>query len=254
MTQNRSIPILTYHSIDSHGSVISTAPDVFRRQMKRMSEMGLQGISLKTLSESFNGNNAVPENSVVLTFDDGFENFYTTAFPVLEQYGFHATVFLVTEFCGKTNDWENNPSNLPPSKLMSWSQVKELASRGIEFGSHTLTHPDLTRISAAQAERELLVSKGAIEDATGRPVAAFAYPYGKFNKSVRQIAAQSFSSACSTNLGKARADSDPFSLERIDTYYLSHPLIFDSLSSSMFDRYMKFRQAMRSVRATISRN
>jgi peptidoglycan/xylan/chitin deacetylase (PgdA/CDA1 family) len=254
MKHNLNIPILTYHSLDENKSVISTAPDVFRRQMNRMSEMGLRGISLQTLSESLIANHAVPKGSVVLTFDDGFENFYTTAFPVLEQYGFKATVFLVTEFCGKNNDWENNPSKIPPSKLMSWSQVKELDSRGIEFGSHTKTHPDLTRITEAVAEREIVESQAEIEDALGRPVTAFAYPYGKFNNSVRQIAAQRFSSACSTNLGKAGADSDLFSLERIDAYYLSRPLVFDSLSSSMFDRYMQFRQAMRSIRATISRN
>ena len=254
MDLSQKIPILTYHSIDEHRSVISTAPDVFRRQMKSMNAMGLRGISLQTLSRSWTDNNALPKNSVVLTFDDGFENFYTTAFPVLEEYGFQATVFLVTEFCGKNNDWEGNPPNFPPSKLMSWSQVKELSSRGIEFGSHTLTHPDLTRVSEARAKREVVESKATIEDALGRPVTDFAYPYGKFNNSVRQVAAQSFDSACSTNLGKAGADSDLFSLARIDAYYLSRPLIFDSLSSPMFDRYMQVRQAMRDLKATISRN
>ncbi|MEO8042853.1 MAG: polysaccharide deacetylase family protein [Acidobacteriota bacterium] len=220
--------------------------------MKRLSETGIRGISLETLSRSFAANKGFPENSVVLTFDDGFQNFYTTAFPILHEYGFKATVFLVTDHCGKKNDWPGNPPGLASEKLMSWSEVRELKSNGIEFGAHTRTHPDLTRLSETQVKRETVESRDAIENAIGVKVTTFAYPYGKFNGRVRDIAAQNFDVACSTNLGTATVESDLFSLERIDAYYLSRPRVFDSLSSKTFDRYMKFRQTLRDVKGQVS--
>ena len=252
MIEARRIPILTYHSIDESGSIISTAPDIFRRQMKRLSETGLKGISLETLAASAAKKKGFPKDAVVLTFDDGFHNFYTTAFPILEEYRFEATVFLVTDHCGKKNDWAGNPPGLASEKLMSWSEVRELKLNGIDFGAHTRTHPDLTRLSETQVKREMTESKDAIENAIGGMVTTFAYPYGKFNGCVREIAAQNFDAACSTNLGTASVESDLFSLERIDAYYLSRPKVFDSLSSKRFDRYMKFRQTLRTVKGQVS--
>ncbi len=254
MNLTNKVPILTYHSIDESGSIISTAPEVFRRQMRHLSENDYQVVSLDALVKSVIENKTPSPKTVALTFDDGFQNFYTTAFPVLEEYGFQATVFLVTDFCGKNNDWAGNPPNLPPSRLLSWQEIKELRDYGIEFGSHTRTHPDLTRISVAEATCETVESKAAIENALGTKVTTFAYPFGKFNMSVRAIAEKTFEAACSTNLGKMQGTSDYFSLERIDTYYLSNPKIFASLSSKTFDRYLRFRQSLRGFKSLVSQN
>ena len=254
ISQTLNLPILTYHSIDESGSVISTAPEVFRRQMKFLSETGYNVVSLDKLVNSLIDEKPSLSKTVALTFDDGFQNFYSTAFPVLEQYGFNATVFLVTDYCGKYNDWAGNPPNLPRSAMLSWNEVKELNKCGIEFGSHTRTHPDLTEISIAEAEREMVESKAVIEDSLGCEVKTFAYPYGKFNPSVKKVAENNFQAACSTTLGKVRRGSDFFSLERIDTYYLSNQKIFNSIPSKTFDRYMQFRRAMRDFKAVIQRN
>lgn len=248
------MPILTYHSIDDSGSVISTKPEIFRRQMKSLNEGGYKAISLGELKKILTENSLPAGKFVVLTFDDGFQNFYAEAFPVLEEYGFQATVFLVTDYCGRSNNWAGNPPDLPKSKLLCWQEIKELNGCGIEFGAHTRTHPDLTRLSAAHAAAEIVESKTAIENSLGKKVTTFAYPYGNFNQSVRQIAETNFTSACSTNLGKAQAESDFFSLERIDSYYLSRPLIFNSLSSNNFDRYLSIRQALRNFKKAISNN
>ncbi|MEO6051263.1 MAG: polysaccharide deacetylase family protein, partial [Pyrinomonadaceae bacterium] len=96
-----NIPILTYHSIDESGSVISTAPDVFRQQMKFLKEANWNVVSLSELACLFLNKTPLKSQTAVLTFDDGFRNFYTTAFPILEEYNFKATVFLVTDYCGK---------------------------------------------------------------------------------------------------------------------------------------------------------
>ncbi len=248
------IPILTYHSIDTSGSVVSTAPEVFRRQMKFLSEMGYNVVALNKLVGVLANKQKHSPKTVALTFDDGFQNFYTTAFPILKEYGFQATVFLVTDYCGKYNDWGDALPKLPRSKLLSWQEIKELNNYGIEFGTHTRTHPNLTKIAAAQVKDEIIDSKRVIEDSLSCEVTTFAYPYGKFNESVKQIAEKNLQAACSTNMGKVRRDSDLFSLERIDTYYLSKQVIFNALSSNAFDRYLQFRQILRDFKALISRN
>lgn len=252
--QSGRFPILTYHSIDKSGSVISTAPETFRWQMKFLSENGYKVVTLNNLINSLSGTKTPLLKTIALTFDDGFQNFFTEAFPILDEFGFKATVFLVTDFCGKNNDWAGNPTDFPSSKLLSWKEIKELHNYGIEFGNHTRTHPDLTKISVTQAESEILESKGKIEDSLGQEVTTFAYPFGKFNSSVKELVEKKHKAACSTNLGKIRSGSDYFSLERVDTYYLSNPQVFNRLSSRSFDGYMFFRQIMRDFKAFVSRN
>lgn len=248
------IPILTYHSIDESGSVISTKAETFRWQMKLLKEARYQVVTLADLIERLRSGEELPDKIVALTFDDGFQNFYATAFPVLDEYGFKATVFLVTDFCEGHNDWGGNPPELPRSALLSWQEIKELSSNGIEFGSHTRTHPDLTKISAEEAREEITGASAVIADATGKKPETFAYPFGKFDAEARQIVEENFAAACSTNLGKVRSESDLFSLERIDTYYLSDPRVFGSLGTRSFDHYMRFRQAMRKLKAFVHRN
>lgn len=254
VAQKVNVPILTYHSLDESGSVISTAPETFRRQMKFLSENGYKVVSLNELINLLSEDNTPLLKTIALTFDDGFQNFFTKAFPILDEFGFKATVFLVTDFCGKNNDWVGNPTNFPPSKLLSWEEIKELHNYGIEFGNHTQTHPDLTKISAVQAENEITESKAKIEDMLGSDVTTFAYPFGKFNQSIKQIVEKEHKAACSTNLGKIQSGSDYFSLERVDTYYLSNLKIFNQLSSRSFDGYMFFRQIMRDFKAFMSQN
>lgn len=248
------IPILTYHSIDGSNSVISTAPNIFRRQMRFLRENNYNVLSLSKLVELFTQNKTIVPKTVTITFDDGFRNFYTQAFPVLEEYGFDATVFLVADFCGKHNDWAGNPSALPRSELLSWREIKELNENGIEFGSHTRTHPDLTRISNTEARRELTESKSIIEEKLGTKVSTFAYPFGKYNPQIKRIAEYNYDAACSVNLGKTQPDSDFFSLARIDTYYLLNDKIFDALSTETFDYYLKFRQTMRDFKSLVRGN
>lgn len=254
VTQKISVPVLTYHSIDESGSVISTAPETFRRQMKFLFDNDYRVTTLNELINDLMTHKTPLPKTVALTFDDGFRNFFEQAFPVLEEHNFKATVFLVTNFCGKHNDWEGNPPELPRSKLLDWGEIKELSEYGIEFGSHTRTHPNLTEISPEEFETEIVESKTEIENKLGKEVTTFAYPFGSFNFLVKQIAAENFKAACSTNLGKVQFGSDLFALERLDTYYLSNPKVFKKLSARSFDRYMHLRQILRDFKSLIHRN
>ena len=253
-TKNTRVPIITYHSIDDSGSVVSTSPAVFRRQMKYLSEAGYTSLQLRDMISTFKNGNQLPAKPIVLTFDDGFKNFYSHAFPVLSEFGLCATVFLVTDFCGRHNDWGGNPPELPRSELLSWSDIKALNDAGIEFGSHTRTHPDLTKLSSAAAEAEITQSKSMIEDALGKETVTFAYPFGRKNASIRNIAASNFEASCSVELGKMTTRSDFSSLERIDSYYLKNQRLLEMLPSATFDRYMSVRQILRSVKSLVSGN
>jgi peptidoglycan/xylan/chitin deacetylase (PgdA/CDA1 family) len=242
------IPILTYHSIDSSGSIISTDPEIFRAQMKILVDENYNVQPLSKIVESLKNKEKIAPKTIALTFDDGFKNFYYRAFPVLSAYGFPATVFLVTDYCGRYNDWRGNPLKFPRTRLLSWAEIKFLAMNNIEFGAHTRTHPDLTKIPITAAEREILQSKSIIEGKIGKKVQTFAYPFGKFNQCTKQIVAEHFEAAVSVNLNKAGADSDLYTLERIDAYYLSDTRIFSALDSLLGDFYLMIRRSLRRLK------
>lgn len=247
------VPILTYHSIDDSGSVISTAPRIFRNQMRFLSDTGYRAIPVRELVATIQAKGPLPEKTVVLTFDDGFRNFYTEAFPVLAEFGFRATVFVVTDFCGGHNDWPGNPAELPRSELLSWEEIKELDEAGFEFGSHTRTHADLVKLSQEQVADELAGSRSAIQHQLGRDVTSFAFPFGRSNQLVRRRAMHEYTAACSTDLGMVDSLSDLSSLKRVDAYYLGNRRIFERFSSGAFVNYLRVRQSMRSVRSLLTR-
>jgi peptidoglycan/xylan/chitin deacetylase (PgdA/CDA1 family) len=164
------IPILMYHSISlAEERVhpyyrINTLPEVFADQMRFLATQGYRAISLEELTDK------EPDGkSVVITFDDGYSDFYFKAFPILEQYGFRATVFLATAYV------EGEPFSGRP--CLNWEQIRELNGAGIAFGSHTHTHPQLSNLERPAIIQELQRSKGIIEDRLGCAVTLFSYPY-----------------------------------------------------------------------------
>jgi len=252
ITQRRAVPIITYHSIDRSGSVVSTTPEVFRKQITKLSEAGYSSITVERFTDAVSCGQWPTEKTVILTFDDGFENFMTDAAPILEGHSFTATVYLVTDQCGRFNDWAGNPRELPRSPLLSWQQVRELSARGFEFGSHTVTHPDLTTIDPNTRDAELSRSKAAIEEAIGKEVKSFAYPFGRSTGAIQRSVEKIYCSATSTNLAKVTSRSDMYSLERIDAYYLSNPRSLERLETHWMDTYLAIRQALRTVKAAVA--
>ena len=250
MTQASSIAILAYHSLDDSGSVLSTSPRVFAEQMKLLRDTGVRVASLTDVADE-NRACSDQENEIVLTFDDGFRNVYEHAFPILQTYGFPATVFLVTDYCEKTNSWPGQTIWIDGEPLLRWREIQEMSRVGISFGSHTRTHPDLRTLSIQQAEEELAGSKKAIADVTGSPVDTLAYPYGASNAVVRNLARQHFRLACSTRLGFVKRDSDPFALERIEMYYFQSPLLFRHLFSPTGEAYLGVRKQLRRIRRAL---
>jgi peptidoglycan/xylan/chitin deacetylase (PgdA/CDA1 family) len=245
------LPLLTYHSIDDHGSIVSTRPAAFRQQMQFLSAQSFRSIRLSELVELLHMKLPLPPKHVCLTFDDGYQNVYSDAFPVLQEHGFTATVFLVTRYCGRYNDWPGNLKSLKRAPLLSWNQLKEMTRFGIECGSHTLTHPDLTRIPLRHAEEEIIQSKREIEDKTGEPVTLFAYPYGSYNSHIKTTVRGHFSGACSTRLGNVRNGTDPYTIRRIDSWFVSNARRFSNLTTTSLAGYLQARQVLRDLKTLL---
>ena len=172
---NHKIPILMYHSIsEKNDDDISayyrqnTHPKIFEEHMKTLSENGYKAIDLNFLINSSKISKNSDSKYVLLSFDDGFENFYSHAYPILNKYSMTATMFLISSKVG---------GEFKGRKCMSWSQIDELYKNGITMGSHTVTHPNLYSLSKSEIEAELKDSKTKIEDKLGFPVEHFAYPY-----------------------------------------------------------------------------
>lgn len=245
---SRGIPILTYHSLDESRSVISISPLMFKKQMEYLWKKGYQTFSLSEAISFIQRKKPFPEKTFVITFDDGYKNVYTEAFPVLRRCGFKGTIFLITDYCEKFNNWPTQPHSIECRPLLSWSEIEEMHKYGIEFGSHTSTHPDLTRIPIRQAEQEIAHSKSKIQDYLGAEVKVFAYPCGKYNSKIKEIVQKQFLGACSAKLGKVKTDCDLYMLNRIDMYYLRSEKLFSIISTHTLDRYLQFRQVFRELK------
>lgn len=216
--------ILTYHHVGSRprgvrlkGLYVSTR--LFAEQMAEFAEEGFQtdyigaGLSRK-----------LARKRVFLTFDDGFSDVFENALPVLQQHGFRSIQFLVADLLGKTSEWQKSSGEVP-GKLMDKTQIKDWLATGQEIGSHTLTHPRLTQISHSQAREEISGSKKRLEDTFGESVEHFCYPYGDWNREIRDLVQNAgYKSACITKFGVNPADTDPFALKRITVRYPSRKL------------------------------
>jgi peptidoglycan/xylan/chitin deacetylase (PgdA/CDA1 family) len=239
MTGNKSA-ILYYHSLDTSGSVISMAPELFRQQMECLVERGIPVVQLSEVEKK--------PGSVALTFDDGFRNFVEHALPVLERYSLPATVFVVTGHCGGRNDWLQPYGGVPLLELMDWSELKQLVQSGVELGAHSVHHRDLSVLAEELVAQELNDCRRELEDRTGAAVTALCYPYGCSTPGVRRLVRQHYQLACGTTLQFVTPPTDPFDLPRIDAYYLRKPFWFKQVVCGDGETYLATRRILCRVR------
>jgi peptidoglycan/xylan/chitin deacetylase (PgdA/CDA1 family) len=249
---SRPVPILTYHSLDTSGSVISVAPDVFEAHMASLADRGFTGIALQTLLDAWDGHGALPERPVVLTFDDGFRNVLEHGVPALTTRGFSGTVFIVTGWCGRTCDWPGQGEGIPRLPLLSWEEIDEVSAAGLELASHTVGHAHLPDLSPDDARREMVDAKAALEDRLGKAVSSFAYPYGDLDPAVTELAREHFRGAVSVRLGTAHPGDDRMLLPRLDVYYLRDPAVFRLLGTARGALYLGARRLARDVKRWVT--
>jgi peptidoglycan/xylan/chitin deacetylase (PgdA/CDA1 family) len=237
---------LTYHSISDGPSPLEIPPGIFAEQMEWL-KANARVVPLGNVVSELKAQVPLPERTAVLTFDDGYLDFYEQAAPVLLRLKLPAIVFLPTMYVGATNRWPNSYSG--EKKLMTWEQILELAEQGIEFGSHSHTHAVLTQlVEDAIPEEELSDSGIAIKSHIGSDVKHFCYPYGRWNRNVREVVAEFYESACSTGAGVIELDADPYALPRVDAHYVRNLDRFRTLFTEGFVRYVTMRRWVRRLR------
>jgi peptidoglycan/xylan/chitin deacetylase (PgdA/CDA1 family) len=200
-------------------------PRMFAFQMWYLRNAGFEVVPLENIL-AFAEGNETNRRMVAVTFDDGYQDFYDNAWPVLRKYGCPATVFLVADLVGAENSWDRD-ALMAGKRLLDRDRIRELKREGVAFGSHTRSHPFLTRLSAGELAREISGSKSALEETLSGPVEFFCYPYGDRNKTVEEaVKAAGYRAACTTDRGFVHRGDHPFTLKRVRISRNTHPLSF----------------------------
>jgi len=209
------VPILMYHHVrylppeaDRTWRELTVDPVAFEAQMAYLVEHGYHTISFTDLADFFDRGKSLPQNPVILTFDDGWEEQYTTVLPILRRYGLTATFFPPTQWVNSSNS------------TLTWAQIEEMSAAGMAFGSHTVNHYSLPQQTHDEARQQLSQSKAVLEAHIHKPVIALAYPEGNFSPAIVQLAAQiGFRVAVGTRSGVEQRPVDRFALCRISVGY-----------------------------------
>lgn len=240
--------ILTYHSIDSSGSAISMSEEAFRAHVRFLASGRVRVVALGELPTVAEG-----QDAIALTFDDGFRNFASAAAPVLSAAGLPATVFVVSDAVGGTNEWDARPApGIPTLPLMSWDEVHAAAEAGFGIGAHTRRHPDLTTVDHGRLEDELAGCVERCSSELGQRPRWFAYPYGAVNDVVARAARDVFEWSCTTAFRPVEPGDDRALLPRLDAYYFRGAGQLESWGTPAFRRRLWVRAQGRRVKALLA--
>jgi len=205
--------VIYYHRIDSEEHRSCVAPRMFAEQMALLRAEGFHVVPLHELAANLAEKRPFAPRTVAVTFDDGFADNYTAAFPVLQRERIPATIFLTAGYIG-TEGLPVLRDHAPPRPL-DWHQVIEMARHGVDFGAHTVTHRSLTELPGDEMRREIVDSRTIIEQRSGIRAATFCYPRGRFDANVKQAVRDAgYALACTTMPGVVTRDTHPFSLRR----------------------------------------
>jgi peptidoglycan/xylan/chitin deacetylase (PgdA/CDA1 family) len=216
-------PILTYHKVGPRpmrvrlkGLYISSK--LFAVQLAELNAAGFRSGSLDDCC------GPLKPRQIVISFDDGYVNVLQEAVGALAQARFKAIQFLPVDFLGKSNQWDEALGEVS-EPIMNAAQVRDWLAAGHDIGSHTLTHPLLTRLEPGQAREEIFASKRKLEDLFGRAIEHFSYPYGDWNSAVRDwVMEAGYRTASTTDFGVNTPETSAFALKRITARYRSRRL------------------------------
>jgi peptidoglycan/xylan/chitin deacetylase (PgdA/CDA1 family) len=211
------LPVLIYHHVGpmqpNTYPELTISPQQFERQVSWLARHGYVGICSSDWLAWLRKGEPLPKKPVLLAFDDAYADIAEYALPVLQRYDFSATVFVVTRQIGGTNAWDVAQGS-GTRQLMTAGQIKEWANKGIEFGAHSRTHPDLTNLTNAELDEEVAGSADDLAGILGNRIISFAYPGGYYNHAVRDFVQSTFDLAFSCNSGVNDLKTDPYILRR----------------------------------------
>jgi peptidoglycan/xylan/chitin deacetylase (PgdA/CDA1 family) len=204
------VPIVMYHHIgplppnaDVFRKDLTVSPALFEDQLQRFADQGIETVSLDDLMEHYAGGPSLPKRATILTFDDGYDDNYEHAFPLLQQYGMTGTFFIVTEFVGRPG-------------YLTWDQIKEMDAAGMSIEAHSASHADLSKVGPAELRRQLVEPKSILEEQLGHPIRFLAYPSGKYNAgTIAATRAAGYVAAVTVVHGTSHPASAPFEVTRV---------------------------------------
>ncbi len=238
------ISVLMYHQIGHFKNIKehrSTYCKVsrFRMQMWFLKFFGYRVISLDELLLIIQQGDIPKKRIVILTFDDGYADFYRYAYPILRKYNFPAIIYLLSNLVGKRAEWFRKEGRYDPP-LLDVSQILALKNRGIEFGSHGRSHVKLAQVPLSRAREEIEKSKYELEGMLGFPITHFCYPYGSLNENVKRIVeGAGYRSGVSCYRGAVYPGCDPYVIPRKAISY------GDSLIGFMWKLEFKNRKSLK---------
>jgi peptidoglycan/xylan/chitin deacetylase (PgdA/CDA1 family) len=236
--------ILTFHSIDDSGSVLSFPPRTFANLLEALHRAGLPVCDLDTLLAP------ATRHGVALSFDDGMRSVFTHALPILRDHAAAAHVFLTTGAVGGNNRWATQPAYAPSFGMLNWDEIEKLQLAGVRVESHTHSHPDLRDLDDRSIAAECSEADRIIEERLGRRPQYFAYPYGYRNAHTLDYARNRYRASVTTELRELQGKEDPAALPRLDSYYLRAPWVFRRLDAALPRVYLALRGALRKLRGS----
>jgi len=213
------LPILMYHRVAPTGSAplarYRVAPSAFEQQLDYLRDSGYKSLCLETWHTARITGSPLPDRPVLITFDDGYVDFQEYAWPLLRRYGFDASLFVVPDHIGGSNEWDRAYGETVP--LLQWADLRRLQAEGVRIGAHSASHAPLTGLSPAEVVREGARSRATLQHKLGSTVRVFAYPYGDVNRSVQHlIGACGYEFGLSSRPGHANDHSPLLDLPRIE--------------------------------------
>jgi peptidoglycan/xylan/chitin deacetylase (PgdA/CDA1 family) len=221
--KKKKVAILMYHSISDHATLkfkqFTVSPALFADHMAYLHQHTYTPITVtqyvQSLSHGSDAISSLPERPVVLTFDDGFADFFTEAMPVLKQFNFTATLYVATAFVNSTSRWLQREKEMM-RPMVTWEQLAEISAQGIECGSHGHRHLQLDMLPSPVVQEEIVSSKLLLEQHLGGNVSSFAYPFGYFTAGVRRkVQEAGYTSACAVKHAMSSETTDHFALARL---------------------------------------
>lgn len=201
----KGVPVIFYHSIEaSKDNELKMSKEKFRKEMQYLKDNKYTTLTLDEFYDYIKNNKSIPENSILITFDDGYVDNYTNAYPVLKEFGFNATIFVITDMIGNHYDY------------LTRDQIKEMSQNGIDIASHTAGHENLLEISKKNQVETLKKSKEVLEDITGKKIEYVAYPFGDFNDiTIEATKEVGYKMAFSTIRGWSDGNDDSYKIKRV---------------------------------------
>ncbi|RAG85898.1 polysaccharide deacetylase family protein [Streptacidiphilus pinicola] len=214
-----AVPVFVYHSVTDDpptwSAPYTVTPRAFVEQLDRIADGGLTVVPLRRLVSAQHGGPPLPPRAAVLTFDDGYADFYWTVAPLLSGRELPATLYLTTGAIHPPGGSATG-SLLPPARMLNWRQVSGLDAYGIEIGGHSRTHPQLDTLPGRRLYDEIVVCKRELEDAVGHVVDSFAYPHGYSSQAVRRkVQKAGWTSACAVGRAFSSPEDHPLRISRL---------------------------------------